>query len=284
VPKKAINDAKFKIISSRNNDLIKYISLLQNSGPRGNKLRADDKCAVLEGVHLLQAWLHSKKNYQLETIITTKQALENEEIRDLFYYIDEANLPLVNWILIDADLIQGLASTKSNHFVIGLIKLGSIPTAIDFTQDLVILDRLQDPGNVGNILRSCVASGFNQIISIKGTVSLWAPKVIRAGMGAHVHLNICEGSDLVDISKDFITPLLGTSLSVEAANIFEMTSLLKDPVMWVFGNEGAGISKEFSNISKGVFIPQSSKVESLNVSAAAAICLFECVRIRSNQF
>ena len=142
----------------------------------------------------------------------------------------------------------------------------------------VVLDRLQDAGNVGNILRSAAAFGFAQIIAIKGTAALWSPKVLRAGMGAHFSLRLIEGvsHEALDALR---LPLLASSSHADRA-IHD--AVLPTPCAWVLGHEGQGVSAALLKRCSAVLrIPQPGGEESLNVAAAAAVCLYESARQRS---
>lgn len=145
----------------------------------------------------------------------------------------------------------------------------------------VVLDRLQDPGNVGAILRSASAFGFKQVLAIKGTVALWSPKVLRAGMGAHFGLSVVEGLAVDDLDALGL-PLVATSSHAQHA-LGEV--VLPKPCAWVFGHEGQGVSAGLlARCERVVRIPQPGGEESLNVAAAAAICLYESARPQGPQY
>ncbi len=134
----------------------------------------------------------------------------------------------------------------------------------------VILDRVQDAGNVGSILRSAAAFGFKQVIALKGTAALWSPKVLRAGMGAHFALRLVEGSELADLDA------LGLPLLVTSSHQGELIQhqRLPWPCAWALGHEGQGVREELMVLAAlSVRIGQPGGEESLNVAAAAAICL-----------
>jgi RNA methyltransferase, TrmH family len=134
----------------------------------------------------------------------------------------------------------------------------------------VVLDRLQDAGNVGTILRCAAAFGFQQVVTIKGTAAPWAPKVLRAGMGAHFALHLVEGAE-PGVLEHLRIPLLATS-SHDGESLHR--SQLPWPCAWVFGHEGQGVSPELSaRAQRHLRIIQPGGEESLNVGAAAAICL-----------
>jgi RNA methyltransferase, TrmH family len=166
--------------------------------------------------------------------------------------------------------ISGLESPAAMGFVFDL------PPAvtIDPAAAMVILDRVQDAGNVGSILRSASAFGFKQVVAIKGTAALWSPKVLRAGMGAHWGLTLIESAELAELAG------LGVPLVVTSSHrgTFLHEALrersLPMPCAWAMGHEGQGVSPQLeARADLHVRIAQPGGEESLNVAAAAAICL-----------
>ncbi|RZI83665.1 MAG: RNA methyltransferase [Rubrivivax sp.] len=141
----------------------------------------------------------------------------------------------------------------------------------------VVLDRVQDAGNVGSILRSASALGVAQVVALKGTAALWSPKVLRAGMGAHFALHLVEQAVPEQLAGLHL-PLIATSSHAD----HELpTAPLPEPCAWVLGHEGQGVGHEvMSQCAHTVSIPQPGGEESLNVAAAAAICLYESLRRR----
>jgi len=116
-------------------------------------------------------------------------------------------------------------------------------------------------------------------VCLKGTAQAWSPKVLRAAMGAHRHLKIFEAWTLNNIREKIKLPLIATSLMADH-DLYDLGDELLEPHAWVFGNEGGGIHPELLAISRSVLIPQDPCIESLNVGAAAAVCLFEMRRVR----
>jgi TrmH family RNA methyltransferase len=134
----------------------------------------------------------------------------------------------------------------------------------------------QDPGNVGAILRSAAAAGVGQVFLSPHCAFAWSPKVLRAGQGAHFHLEIFEDVDLVAWVRDYRGTLVA---AVTSGGESLFTADLAGPVAVAIGNEGAGLSESLRAAAQGrVSIPMPGGFESLNAAAAAAICLFECVR------
>ena len=162
--------------------------------------------------------------------------------------------------------ISGLESAAPLAFVLDL------PTeqALDADLPTVVLDRVQDAGNVGSILRSAGAFGFSQVLAIKGTAQLWSPKVLRSGMGAHFGLRLVEGLDTAALAA-LRVPLVVTS-SHEGQWLHR--AQLPWPCAWVMGHEGQGVDAALAaRAAQAVRIAQPGGEESLNVAAAAAICL-----------
>lgn len=173
-----------------------------------------------------------------------------------------------NVIVADALLseISSLESPAPMGFVMDL----PVAPAVDVAMAAVVLDRVQDAGNVGSIIRSAAAFGFGQILAIKGTAALWAPKVLRAGMGAHFGLKLVEGLAVEDIAQ-LQVPVLATS---SHAGDFLHRAALPWPCAWLLGHEGQGVSDALEALAaQRIRIAQPGGEESLNVAAAAAICL-----------
>ncbi len=170
--------------------------------------------------------------------------------------------------------ISGLESPARMGFVLPL----PAQQELDAQSPTVVLDRLQDAGNVGSILRSASAFGFAQIAALKGTAALWSPKVLRAGMGAHFALRLVEGLDAQDIDR-LRVPLLATS---SHQGDWLHRAQLPWPCGWIMGHEGQGVSPDLQRrASRHIRITQPGGEESLNVGAAAAICLHASAAARA---
>lgn len=166
-------------------------------------------------------------------------------------------------------LFAGLSALESPARMGCVIALPAAPP-LQAAVPTVVLDGLQDAGNVGAILRCAAAFGFHQVLATKGTAALWSPKVLRAGMGAHFGLRLVEGGGPGDLQA-LQLPLLGTS---SHRGEFLHRASLPWPCGWVLGHEGQGVSPEVAaQATQWVRIAQPGGEESLNVVAAAAICL-----------
>lgn len=219
----------------------------------------------IEGDHLLRAAL--QRGWRPGLVVATEAAMQDAALRAL---AESAARVLV----VAPALFKTLSGLESPAQIGAELTLPAAP-AIAPGAATVVLDRLQDAGNVGAILRSAAAFGVRQVLALKGTAALWAPKVVRAGQGAHFGLSLVEGLTVGDLAA-LAVPLVATSSHTgHLLNRVELPS----PCAWVMGHEGQGVSAELmARCALTVGIPQPGGEESLNVAAAAAICLYESHR------
>ena len=176
--------------------------------------------------------------------------------------------------LVPTALFAALSALESPARIGWVIELPPAPQIAPALGALV-LDRVQDAGNVGSTLRSAAAFGVAQVLALRGTASLWSPKVLRAGMGAHFALRLVEGLDEAALGA-LALPLVGTSPHAALA-LHEAP--LPSRCAWVVGHEGQGVAATLqARCALTVRIPQPGGEESLNVAAAAAVCLYESAR------
>ena len=222
----------------------------------------------VEGEHLCEAF--ARRGLAAPQAVITEAAWELTALRQLARHA--AAVALVPQALMAT--LSGLESPPA----IGFVVPWSGADALRVEAPSVVLDRLQDAGNVGTILRSAAAFGFTQVIAIKGTAALWSPKVLRAGMGAHFGLHLVEGLT-EDALAALNVPLLATS-SHAAQALHEVA--LPWPCAWVMGHEGQGVSVALmGRCAQTLRIPQPGGEESLNVAAALAVCCYESARQRA---
>ncbi len=242
-------------IVSRDNPLIKRLRLLANDTTAYRKQGQ----VWLEGEHLCRALLSRSQRPVLALFTESHWPQADPALREA-----APKVHLVPDALIAA--ISGLESPAAMGFVWDLPPQVCVQPGVAS----VVLDRLQDAGNVGSILRSAAAMGFGQVLAIKGTAALWSPKVLRSGMGAHFALNLVEGLSIGEVAAAGL-PLLVTS---SHEGDFLHLSALPWPCAWVLGHEGQGVAPALARLAaRSVRIAQPGGEESLNVAAAAAICL-----------
>jgi TrmH family RNA methyltransferase len=255
-------------IASRDNPHFKVLKRLCLSGRERRKTGQ----VLLDGMHLIEAY-GEHFGLPAEIVVSESGAL-HKEIAD---YLAGAGVRCTTTILADA-LFAELAAVETPSGIMAVVAQPKPAHALDQEIDAVLLDGVQDPGNVGSILRSAAAAGFRQILLSADCAHAWSPKTLRAAMGAHFQLDIHESSDLTGFLGGYqgqgVVTALDATASLYAAN-------LKRPVAWVFGSEGQGVRAEVAEATQlQVRIPMPGATESLNVAAAAAICLFETVRQR----
>ena len=243
-------------VSSRDNVLIKDLRRLSQDSTAYRKQGR----VWLEGDHLCRAALARG----LKPVL----AVFSESFWPLAP-VEWAQAAIKNIVITDALLpeISGLESPARMGFVLDL----PASPALQCDVASVILDRVQDAGNVGSILRSAAAFGFSQIIALKGTAALWSPKVLRAGMGAHFSLRLVEGVE-PEALAELTIPIVVTS---SHHGSFLHQQPIPMPCAWAMGHEGQGVSDALlARAQLKVRIDQPGGEESLNVAAAAAVCLY----------
>jgi RNA methyltransferase, TrmH family len=250
-----------QVITSRDNPLLQRLRRLVQDGSAYRRVGQ----VWLEGDHLCSA-LRSRGGPALHAVIS-EAAWADDKLRALARWAPRV-------AVVPAQLfatLSGLESPASIGFVIPTPTTPSLLPAVP----TVVLDRLQDAGNVGSILRSAAAFGVQQVLALKGTVALWSPKVLRAGMGAHFGLHLAEGLDVADLEA-LSLPLVATSSHAHQAL---PEASLPHPCAWVLGHEGQGVGAALlARCALQVRIPQPGGEESLNAAAAAAVCLYESSR------
>lgn len=260
-----MSDSDPKLIRSRDNPHFKLLRRLSSS----TRERRKAGLALLDGAHLITAFRAS--GGVPEQLILSESAKSNPELARLAAAVSGREL------LILADpLFHEVAQVATPTGIIALIrtpKPGPLPGTIE---RCVMLENIQDSGNLGSILRSSAAAGMRTVLLSHGCAFPWSPKVLRAGMGAHFSLDIHDNVDLAAIVPRLSGRLICASGHAEKS-LYEAD--LRGPLAWVFGNEGAGVSAELSAAAtEHLRIPMPGKTESLNVAAAVAVCLFEQLR------
>ncbi|MBI5910470.1 MAG: RNA methyltransferase [Betaproteobacteria bacterium] len=256
-----------KLIRSRDNPRFKALRELATS----TRERRKAGLALLDGAHLISAYRAS--GGVPEQLILSDSAAAKPEAAQL-----AAGASGLGVLVLADSLFNDLAQVVTPTGIVALIrtpKPGPLPSRIE---RCVMLENIQDAGNLGSILRSTAAAGIRTVLLSRGCAFAWSPKVLRAGMGAHFSLDIFDNADLAAAVPRLSGRLICASGHARKS-LYQAD--LRGPLAWVFGNEGSGVSAELSAAAaEQLRIPMPGKAESLNVAAAAAICLFEQVRQR----
>ncbi len=261
-----------KEISSSHNDTYKNLKQLASS----SKHRRREGKTLLEGIHLCESYLQHIG--QPLMYVYSHSASENDEVAQLMDACDELSTPS---ILLSDSHYKALSSVENGPGILFVVATPDVASPAKLQTNALLLEDIQDPGNMGTILRTAAAAGITEVYASSASASAWSPKTLRAGMGAHLALTIYENCDLSDLIANSTTQVLATSLEA-TESIYDID--LSQPTAWLFGNEGQGVSSELLSLDvKKVIIPQNPHVESLNVAAATAVCLFEQSRQANQQ-
>jgi TrmH family RNA methyltransferase len=253
-------------IASRDNALLVRLRRLAQDATAYRRVGQ----AWLEGDHLCAAYVRHGR--QAAQAVYTDEAWQQPSLRAL-----AAGAQRV--VLVPSALFAGISSLPSPAPMGFLVDLPAA-AVLQPRAPTLVLDRVQDAGNVGSMLRSAAAFGVRQVIALKGTAALWSPKVLRAGMGAHFGLALLDGAEPA-LLEQLAVPLVATSPHAEHAL---PAAALPWPCAWLLGHEGQGVDPALqARCAHTVRIPQPGGEESLNVAAAAAVCLYESARRAAGQ-
>ena len=257
-------------VTSRQNPRLREAAALVASA---RERRKSGKC-VLEGEHVVTAC--AARHGAPETLIVTDAAMATPAVRNLTERHAERTL------VVSEALFAGIASLPASVGVLAIV-MTPRPALAALADFCLLLDGVQDPGNVGSMLRSAAAAGVAQVLLSKHCAFAWSPKVLRAGQGAHFCLDIHEDVDLPAWAQEYRASGAEVVATVAAGGTSVFAAPLAGRVALAIGNEGAGLSAELvAQATQRVTIPMPGGVESLNAAAAAAVCLFECVRQRDS--
>ena len=293
-----------KHIQSRDNPFFKELVKLSDSARQRRKANQ----TLLDGAHLLAAYLDA--GLKPRHILLNAAGLNNAEIASLLERLspNPVRAEPVEARSLQSDAHSSLDKLRANGHQLaaplydipatqlddklfaelselktptGILALIDVPQPIANVADsrfALLLEDIQDPGNLGSMLRSAAAAGCDAVFLSSGCADAWSPKVLRAAMGGHFALRVYEQQDLADVAKAFPGMLLAASLKARCS-LYECD--LSGNMAFLIGNEGAGLSDDLLRVATdSITIPMRGKVESLNAAAATAICLFEAVRQR----
>ena len=258
-----------ELISSRQNPLVKQLKKLIDS----KKARTEQAQVVAEGTHLLEIQLAA--GIKPELIVVAQRCINFPEITALL-----ERVPSVRRVVVTDSIFDQIAPADAPSGLLTVSAAISNDRGPLSTIDTLVLDRIQDPGNVGSLIRTAVAAGVRQIVLSGGCADPWSPRCLRAGQGAQWLARIYKDQDLLIWLNQYQGAIAATVLD-DAQSLYALK--LDEPTAWLFGNEGQGVRQELvACATQRVTIPMPGGMESLNVNAAAAVCLFEQVRQRLN--
>ena len=258
----ALNIMSFKHIVSRDNPIFKYQKKLADNA---RERRAEGK-TLLDGVHLIESYCAAFGEPELIIIPEGKSSLEATQLMQHLQHVSTIMFPTL--------MFTELTPVSSSTGILAIVKTPNIapPEIVKFA---LLLEDIQDPGNLGSMLRTALGAGVEAVYLSKGCTDAWSPKALRGGQGAQFYVPIIEGVDIVRAMQDFAGNTYATTMQGDSLYAQDFTQ----PSAFVIGNEGAGLSnKAIQAASHQISIPIHQHLESLNAAAAAAVCLFERAR------
>jgi RNA methyltransferase, TrmH family len=235
------------------------------------RFRVERNQFLVEGFRFVEEAL--KSTFQVPYIFLSEEALERWQSFQLNEMLQSAS----KLYIVKEAILKLLSSTETPQGVIAVVNQNNMHLEIK-EGFYVLVDKLQDPGNMGTIIRSAHAAGAAGVITTKGTVDIYNEKTLRSTMGSIFNIPIIEDKDLsiIDSLKNSGFKLIVSSLE-DSKNFYDVD--LTDNVIIAVGNEGSGISEEIYKLGDmKVKIPMPGNAESLNAGAAASIMMFETVR------
>ncbi len=252
----------FKHITSRDNAIFKQLKKLADSA----RERGKENKTLLDGVHLIEGYLQAFGEPVSLVIPEGKSSVEATALMQQLEHVSTVMLPTL--------MFAELTPVASSTGILAVIEIPQV-TPPERPQFALMLENIQDPGNLGSMLRTALGAGVDVVYCSKGCTDIWSPKALRGGQGAQFYLPVVEGVDLPQTMRDFSGNIFATTLDGDSLYALDLTS----PTAFVIGNEGAGLQAEtIAAATRNVSIPTDTRLESLNAATAAAICLFERVR------
>ena len=262
-----------QVITSKDNDIVKKIRKLKDK-----KYRDELGVYVIEGIKVIEEAIN--ENVEIEKIVICEDCTEASIIPQKLMYA----IAKYNCIYVSKKVFEVLTGVVAPQGILAIVRRPEKNEKIDYNAELILaLDGIQDPGNLGTILRTADSVNLNQIIVTKNTADCYNPKVVRSTMGAILRIKIIETESLVNTLKEAKKnkfKIVATSLDTQN-NIYDIDYNKK---VIVIGNEANGVTKEVQSMADNkVKIPMLGKTESLNASVATGIMLYEYVRQKINK-
>lgn len=262
-------------ITSREHPYVKHLAKLQKSA----QSRRQSNSTVLDGIHLIQSYLSTATDLTApKSIIISDSGQKNSDILSLVNLYKR--FPETRMYCVSDSVFEKISPVKTPTGILACITIPALTdqpkiSAAESTR-CILLESIQDPGNLGTIIRTATAADIPNIFLSEDCTDAWSPKTLRAAMGAHFFTAIHANCNLIEIADNFHGQVLATSPD-GSQTLYQ--SNLNGPTAFVFGNEGAGLSERLQQAAdKIIAIPMPGKTESLNAAAAVAVCLFEMVR------
>lgn len=257
-----------QVITSKDNEIIKNIRKLKDK-----KYREQENKYIIEGIKLIEEAVEEKA--KIDTVVVCEDCVENETIQQSLMY----EIAKYNCIYVSEKVFSAVTEVTNPQGILAVVNKENKEEDIDYNQDVIlVLDGIQDPGNLGTILRTVDSCGLNQIIISSKTADAYNPKVVRSTMGAIFRVKVIISQDLTKTLKEIKKhkfKVVATSLKTQGS-VYDVDYSKKAIVI---GNEANGVSNEVLELAdEKIKIPMPGKTESLNASVATAVILYEATR------
>lgn len=257
-------------ITSKDNPIIKSVTALLSQ----SRQRKKSAQTVIEGTHLLESYLNAEMIP--DTVIVSEFGLANREINRLLYRLADIKVG-VKVVTISETLYKEIRTLGESLPIMAIIDMPVLSLDYPITHDCLIVNGVQDNGNLGTLLRTASAVGINTVICTTGTAQAYAPKTLRASMGANFSLQIYENVSVEQVLDRIEVPLFATSSHTD--NLIYRADLTQ-PMALIMGHEGQGVDEALLKQATAIALPQPNGQESLNVAIAGSLCLYEMLRQR----
>ena len=257
-----------QVITSKDNEIVKSIKKLKEK-----KYRDISNEFVIEGVKTVQEAI--QEGAKIKRIVICEECIEDGSLEQKFLY----EVSKYDFICVTKNIFDSITNVMHPQGILAVIEKKNIEADINYKEDIIVmLDDIQDPGNLGTILRTMDSANLSQLIVSKGTADCYNPKVVRSTMGAIFRVNVITSEDMVDTVKTLKKhgyEICVTSLQ-DSESIYNIEYKKK---VIIIGNEANGVSKSLRDLAdKKIKIPMLGRTESLNASVATSIIVYEYIR------
>lgn len=262
-----------QVISSKDNEIVKNIKKL-----RDKKYRDLNNEFVIEGIKIIQEAI--QEGAKIKKIVICEECAQDGMLDQKFLY----EISKYDFICVTKKIFDSITNVMNPQGILAVIEKNNEESNINYKEDIIIvLDGIQDPGNLGTILRTIDSANISQLIVSKETADSYNPKVVRSTMGAIFRVNIITSENIVSTIKKLKKhgyEICATALQDDSESIYNVEYKKK---VIIIGNEANGVSKEVLELSdRKLIIPMLGRTESLNAAVAGSIIVYEYIRQKLN--
>ena len=257
---------EYKKITSTDNEIIKKVFKILNSSSVAKK----ENKIILEGAHLVEEFFKRIGEESMNTVFISENF--SDQLNHILEKVDKNKI-----IVVTEHVLKKISSTETPQGIVALCERNFRKVNKTELGFVIALEDVQDPGNVGTIIRTAASLGCDSVFLSKGCCDVWSSKVLRSGQGAHFYIDIYDNFDLKKLRDVFDGNMYATVLDEDSKSVYNLD--LSSNTAFVLGNEGSGLSKEVVDYcDEKIYIPMQNNFESLNVAIAATVVISEKFR------